>query len=211
MKKRIIIFGNGRLYQYFFGELQKGDYIIGVDKAAYWLLTHGVRPDVAIGDFDSTTPREMQRIIKSIRTIKRYQPEKNWTDMELAIKHAISVKPSEVIIFGGTGTRQDHTLSALYIMNQLLASCIPHAFVDAKNRIRLIGRGETIVEKASYRYISLLPCTKSITVSLTGFRYDLSITTLAQGTSIGVSNELRAHRGVIRLFSGRAWVIESND
>lgn len=211
MKQRIVIFGNGTLKASFLKELKPDDYIIGVDRAAYWLLTHGITSTVAIGDFDSTSKKEMASITKSIRTIKRYQPEKNWTDMELAVKYAVSLHPKEVIIFGGTGTRHDHTLSTLYLLDQLLVARVPHEFVDATNRIRLIGRGKTIIEKASYKYISILPYTKCITVDLTGFRYDISKKKVAQGTSLGVSNELRATTGVIRLFSGRAWVIESND
>ena len=211
MKKRIVIFGNGTLHKDFLGYLTPGDYIIGVDRAAYWLLTHDVLPDFAIGDFDSATTKELQHIKKSIRTVKRYPPEKDWTDMELAVRHAVTLRPTQVIIVGGTGTRHDHTLATLHLLDQLLEARIPHSLLDATNRIRLIGVGKTSIEKASYRYISVLPYTKSITLSLTGFRYDLPKTKLLQGTPLGISNELRAFRGSIRLFSGKAWIIESND
>ena len=211
MNKRIVIFGNGTLHELFLKELKPGDYIIGVDRAAYWLVTRGVIPKVAIGDFDSTSKKEMASITKSIRTIKRYPQEKNWTDMELAVNHAISLHPKEVIIFGGTGTRHDHTLSTFHLLDQLLAARILHTLIDETNRIRLIGRGKTVVKRSSYRYVSLLPYTKSIEVSLTGFRYDLSKTSVSRGVSLGVSNELRRSQGVIRMLSGKAWVIESND
>ncbi|MBI4058148.1 thiamine diphosphokinase, partial [Candidatus Gottesmanbacteria bacterium] len=53
--ERIVIFGNGRLLVYYVRQIRKSDYIIGVDRAAYWLITHGVVPNVAIGDFDSVS------------------------------------------------------------------------------------------------------------------------------------------------------------
>jgi thiamine pyrophosphokinase len=202
--KRILIFGNGRLYKKFLQEIRKGDFVIGVDRSAYWLLTQKIIPDVAIGDFDSTTKEELASITKSIRIVKKFSSEKNWTDMELAITHANTLHPKETVIFGATGTRLDHTLANFHLLQN-------HILIDKNNRIRLIGRGKTIIKKASYRYISILPYTKSISVSLTGFRYNLPKTKISRGTTIGVSNELRGKEGTIRLFSGRAWVIESRD
>jgi len=200
MKQRTIIFGNGGLHPKFLKEIKKGDYVIGVDRAAYWLLEQGVTPDLAIGDFDSTTPAQVRLIKKSIKVIKHYPSEKNFTDMELAIQFV----KGEAIIFGATGTRLDHTFATLHMLGN-------HTLVDEHNRIRLIGCGKTIIEKASYRYLSILPYTKSITLSLTGFRYDLNRKILKKGTSLGVSNEVAGKKAVIEIFSGRAWVIESND
>lgn len=184
--------------------VQPGDHIIGVDRAAYWLLTNGVVPHVAIGDFDSTTKKELRLIKKSIRTVKQYPPDKNWTDMELAMKYANNLHPKETFIFGATGTRLDHMLATLHLLDT-------HILIDKNNRVRLIGHGKTVIEKASYRYISILPYTKIISLSLTGFRYNLVRKNLKQGTTLGVSNEIQEKLGVIHIFSGKAWVVESND
>ncbi len=197
---RTLIFGNGKLHKQFLREIRTGDYIIGVDRAAFWLLTQHITPDVAVGDFDSVTQKEFSLIKKSIKTIKQYPSEKNATDMELALR----VARGETLIFGWSGTRLDHTVATLHMMKH-------HVLIDESNRIRLIGCGKTVIEKASYRYISLLPYTKSITVSLTGFRYNLNRKILPQGSSLGVSNEIAGTEGVIHMVSGKAWVIESND
>ena len=91
--KHILIFGNGKLSKKFLQEIHEGDYVIGVDRAAYWLIRQGRIPDVAIGDFDSVTKKEFGLIKKSIKTIKTYPKEKNSTDMELAMMHAKSLDP----------------------------------------------------------------------------------------------------------------------
>ncbi len=202
--QRILIFGNGRLHKKFLREIHAGDYVIGVDRAAYWLLRHNVVPYVAIGDFDSASAEELRLIKKSIRIVKEYPPEKNWTDMELAIRYAAGLPPSEVFIFGATGTRLDHTLATLHVLDK-------HILIDKNNKIRLIGRGRTVIEKASYRYISILPYTKIISLSLTGFRYNVTGKTIKQGTTLGVSNEIIGKKATIEIFSGKAWVIESSD
>lgn len=202
--KRILIFGNGKLHNKFLQEIHGGDYVIGVDRAAYWLLMHDIRPNTAIGDFDSITKEELNFIKKHIAIIKQYHPEKNRTDMELAIEYASGLAPAEVFIFGATGTRLDHMLATLHLLDK-------HILIDNKNRVRLIGRGKTIIERSSYRYISILPYTKSIMLSLTGFRYNLVCKTLKQGTTLGVSNEIIGKKASIEIFSGKALVIESND
>jgi thiamine pyrophosphokinase len=202
--RKILIFGNGKLSKKFLREIHEGDYIIGVDRAAYWLLAHKIIPTAAIGDFDSTTKQELDLIKKSIKLIKHYPPEKDKTDMELAITYADGLAPKEVLIFGATGTRLDHTLATLHMIRN-------HVLTDEYNRVRFIGRGKTIIERSSYRYISVLPYTKSITLSLNGFKYNVNHKTLHQGTTLGVSNEIQKAQGIIHIFSGKAWVIESND
>lgn len=202
--KRVVIFGNGNLDALFLRELSKGDYVIGVDRAAYWLLSHGITPDLAIGDFDSATPREMSSIAKAIRLVKKYKPEKDQTDMELAVAFAEKLKPAEVIIYGATGTRVDHLLATLHLLKN-------HIIVDKNNRIRVIGRGKTIIKRASYKYLSVIPYTKSISLSLAGFKYNLARKTIRLGTTLGVSNEIIRDTGEITVHAGRAWVIESND
>jgi thiamine pyrophosphokinase len=197
---RSVIFGNGTLNKNFLKILRPDDYIIGVDRAAYWLIQQGITPDIAIGDFDSVTPQEFSLIKNSIKTIKHYPSKKDATDMELALSYA----RGETLVFGWSGVRLDHTLATLHLLDK-------HILIDEHNRIRLIGRGKTVIEKASYRYISILPYTKSTTLSLTGFTYNVDRKILKKGSSLGVSNELLGDRGKISIFSGKAWLIESND
>lgn len=209
--KRIIIFGNGHLRTAFFRRIHTGDYIIGVDRAAYWLITHKVVPNLAIGDFDSVTEKEHLIIKKMVKHILQFSKDKDSTDMELAVKQAIRLKPTEVIIFGGTGTRLDHTMATWHLLDRLRSAHIPHVLVDPHNRIRIIGSGKTSIDKASYRYISILPYTKSTTLSLMGFRYNLHRTRVLQGTTLGVSNEVKGKTGTIIVHKGKVWIVESRD
>jgi thiamine pyrophosphokinase len=204
MNKRVVIVGNGVISKNIFTLIRPEDFVIGVDRAAYWLIRQGRIPDIAIGDFDSTTKQELNLIKKSIKTIKTYPKRKDKTDMELAIVHAAGLAPKEVYILGATGRRLDHMLATLHMIDK-------HVVVDENNRIRRIGCGKTTIERSSYRYISILPYTKSITLSLTGFTYNVDRKILKKGSSLGVSNELLGDRGTISILSGKAWLIESND
>ncbi len=209
---RIVIFGNGTLHKNSLKSVTSTDYVIGVDRAAYWLISHGIIPNVAIGDFDSTTKKELAVIKKNVVNVLLYPAKKDFTDMELAIRYAIEQKPSEAIIFGGIGSRMDQTMATWHLLDAVLVAKIPHALVNEKNSVRLVGKGRTILfSRGEYRYISILPFTKSISLKLTGFQYDVPKTRIIRGTTRGVSNELRAATAEIRIFSGKAWLMESND
>ncbi|OGG34835.1 MAG: thiamine diphosphokinase [Candidatus Nealsonbacteria bacterium RIFOXYC1_FULL_40_7] len=197
---RTVIFGNGTLKKDFLKILRPDDYIIGVDRAAYWLLKNNIIPDLAIGDFDSTSPYELKRIKERVKTIKIYPKNKNFTDMELAIRQA----KGEVYIFGGSGTRLDHTMATLFTITTQIC-------IDETNRTRKISKGRTILKPGGYRYVSILPITSSIVISLSKFKYNLTKTKILRGSTRGISNEFAGRQAVIRLFTGKAWVIESRD
>ncbi len=197
---RTVIFGNGTLHTNFLKILRPDDFIIGVDRAAYWLLTHNIIPDLAIGDFDSVSSEELKIIQTSAKTVKQYPADKDQTDMELAIRYA----RGETLIFGGSGTRLDHTMAVLSALKTQI-------FIDETNRIRKLSKGRTILKPGGYRYISILPITSSIVISLSKFKYNLTKTKILRGSTRGISNEFAGRQAVIHLFTGKAWVIESRD
>ena len=48
--------------------------------------------------------------------IKRFKPEKDFTDLELAIKTAVESEFTELEIIGGMGGRLDHTVANLQLL-----------------------------------------------------------------------------------------------
>jgi thiamine pyrophosphokinase len=193
-------------------EIEKQDFVIGVDRAAYWLIAQGIVPDMAIGDFDSCNKSELDEIQKMVKKIKKYSPEKDFTDTELAVTEAIKKKPKELVIYGGVGSRLDHTLASLTLLEQCDARGIPAVFRDETNEVVLVHRGRTILEqKEGMRYVSVLPYTESIQITLSGFSYDVVRKTILRGQAIGISNEFTKSRGEITIHRGKALVIQSRD
>ncbi|MBI4066445.1 thiamine diphosphokinase, partial [Candidatus Gottesmanbacteria bacterium] len=86
----VAIVGAGKLLKQFLPEIIKRDYVIGVDRGAYWLIANNIIPDIAIGDFDSVNPRELRVIKQKVKRTEEYPREKDATDMELAVEHTIS-------------------------------------------------------------------------------------------------------------------------
>lgn len=212
MNKRVVIVANGRLYKEILDEIVKDDIVIGVDRAAYWLVVNGVAPDVAIGDFDSTTEKELQHIKENVADVRTYPPEKDFTDTELALKVAFSLKPQEIIVFGAMGTRKDHELAAIGLLEQSWKRGIHAVIRDETNEVMLVGRGRTILERrVGSRYISILPITQSIVISLSKFKYEITKKRILRGQTIGVSNEFAGRQAEITMHRGRALIIQSRD
>jgi len=208
---RIVIFTNGKLSKAFLRDIRDDDYVIGVDRAAYWLIQHGITPHAAVGDFDSVTAEELVLIRKKSGKLIRYPAEKDATDTELAVHTAIRREPEEVIIFGGVGSRLDHVLGNIHLLEILHIRGIDAYLRDERNEIFLLSSRRTIKYSSRYRYVSLLPYTGSVTVSLRGFKYPLVRAVLRRGSTRGISNEMTGKEASIRVHEGIVVVIRSKD
>lgn len=194
------------------------DYIIAAD---YGLLTaHKLELalNYILGDFDSV-PQEIINEYKEKNKddksfiIKKYNPEKDFTDTQIAIETAIKLGSKEIVIVGGTGTRLDHTLSNVQNLLLPLRKNIKCSLVDEHNKLYIIDKSTKIYKKDIYgSYVSLLPITPVVEkVTLKGFKYPLNDYNIEMGHSIGVSNELIDDFGEIVFESGLLLVVEARD
>jgi thiamine pyrophosphokinase len=209
--KRVVIFANGILRTDYLKELQDNDFIIGVDRAAYWLLINSIISNVAIGDFDSTSSEEFLIIKKRIKNIIPFSPEKDFTDLELALNHAITLPPREVILYGAIGFRMDHTLVNIQLLYKCLKSGIPARIIDDRNEIQIVDKKLELTRDDKYRYLSILPLNNFIEITLNGFVYDISHKKISLGETIGISNEFNNSKATIIVSQGAAVVIRSRD
>lgn len=211
MKKQVVIVSGGTLTDSFIPFIKSADLLIGVDRGAQWLLSHRIIPQLAVGDFDSVSKAELANMKRTVSEVVEHPAEKDWTDTELAAREAIARGATEVTILGAIGTRVDHTLGNLHVLDLLETRGIAAAIVDERNHIQVKGRGRTILERGAYKYVSILPFTKTVTVSLEGLLYPLSREQLVQGQTRGISNELVGHKGVVTIHAGKAIIIQSRD
>ena len=98
---RILIFTGGELSTGFLNEVQEGDFIIGADRGALFLIEHGIKPDLSVGDFDSIPPEQMDRVHSMSGKVIDCDPiDKNLTDTELAFELAMERSPESIMILG---------------------------------------------------------------------------------------------------------------
>jgi len=191
----------------------KFDNIIACDKGLEELDKCSILPTCIIGDFDSINKTILDKYInKENIEITRLNSEKDYTDTHVAIKKAIQLKSTNVVIIGAIGTRIDHTLANINVLNELLDSNIDGRIIDSNNEIRLLKNKTVIEENNSYKYVSLLPLTTSVKgITLNGFKYPLENATLNIGHSVGISNEQICKNASIDIKEGILILIRSRD
>lgn len=190
------------------------DYLIAADSGIRFFLQAGIRPDEALGDFDSASPDQLRQLRGDPQIIfHQYQPEKDATDTQLALELALEKNSSEIHILGGTGTRLDHMLGTVRLLGYAMERGICCYLIDAHNRIRLIQE-RTVLRKAEQYgdYVSLIPLTTQVSgVTLTGFKYPLTDYTLGGFESRGISNEIVEEEAVVDFREGILILTESRD
>ncbi|WP_175988916.1 thiamine diphosphokinase [Bacillus sp. Marseille-Q1617] len=188
---------------------------IGVDRGVFTILQNGLEPMGAFGDFDSVNDIEWSLIEDRVKTVNTYQPEKDETDLELALNWVLTQNPESIKIFGATGGRLDHFMGNVQLLMQpdLLGSGVKSELIDVQNHLRVVEAGEHMVfESPSHKYISFVPMTGSVeNLTLTGFKYPLKNRNIFRGSTLCISNELIQSSGTFSFTNGILMVIRSSD
>lgn len=211
--RRAVIYAGGRLGPWALEIAKDGDYLIGADRGAEFLVRHGLAPDLALGDFDSVTERQLREIaVRSAALVSCDAVDKDWTDSELALREALERGYEDIVLVGALGTRFDHGLANVHLLRQAYERGGRLVLADEHNEIRLCANELELEANLRFPYVSLLPLGLEATgITLQGFRYPLRDATLKLGWSLGVSNELVAESGRVSVRDGLLLVIRSRD
>ncbi len=205
MNERIILFANGELP--FADEdkalIRRDDFILCADGGARHAMKLGLKPHLVVGDFDSLDSSDLIHLTRNGAELRSFPTDKDFTDLELALRAAREMNPKEVILLGALGGRLDQFLANIFLlahpdyvqMNVMLASGPQKAWV-VQDEITISGKPGDIV--------SVIPLTTDVS-GVTyhfGLRWPLQDATLPFGSSRGVSNELLAEQARITLRSG---------
>lgn len=212
MHPRIVICTGGQLGAWALAHIKPDDLLIGADSGARFLITNGLRPDIAIGDFDSVSEEDLLEIRKiSGQTIACDPIDKDYTDTEMAIRLALDLQPTEIILLGALGTRFDHSLANVHLLALSSQQQVKMTIIDDHNKISLIS-DQLIIEQQGYPNVSLLPLSLKVEgITLDGFQYPLTDAELTIGQSLGISNVLVSSTGTISIRTGLLLVIQSRD
>lgn len=184
------------------------DLRIAADSGYLTARSLGDRLDVIVGDFDSMPESEVSEGVETIRV----PAEKDDTDTQLAVEIAVSRGADDIVIIGGLGGRLDHTLSSLYILEDLALDGIYAIMTDGKNRARYLRGGSALIGRSGYRYLSVIAADEKVRgVSIEGCRYPLKNATLVRRRQFAVSNEIEGNCALISVKKGGIFIIESSD
>lgn len=177
------------------------DYIIAADGGLRHLEKLGITPDAILGDFDSLgfTPKNA--------TV--FPVEKDDTDAMLAVRKALSMGFSEVLLYGALdGPRLDHTIANLQTL-QFLADHGAVGYLIGNDYIATVANGCRLSFPETATGILSLFCMgkEAEGVTLTGLKYNLENGTLTPGFPLGVSNHFIGAPATISVKSGSLLVL----
>ncbi len=210
---KAIVFCNGEIENYSFINKYLDDcsMVICCDGGLRHAHNIGIFPDYILGDFDSVNNETLNNYEKRGSKLIKYNTEKDFTDTEIAIDFVLNKNASEILIFGGIGSRFDHTLSNLQILKKPLEKNVDAFLIDENNIIRLINSDLTVFGEVN-SLISLLPLAQTVSgITTYGLKYKLCNETIEIGSSRGISNVFIENEAKISIKSGILIVIKTHD
>lgn len=217
MKIGVIGAGSFSLTPFIQKALESCDYLIAVDGGLDHFIGSGIIPNEVIGDFDSMSDDAKRWMNERIITYTQFPSEKDKTDSALALSRAIKWGAKEIIMFGYTGSRLDHTLANILLLVQLRKLGVTGTIIDNNNLIMLIENQIDLIKEEflNFKYVSVLPLSEHVTLDMLGFKYEVKDLTMEFGANEGrgISNEILSDRAHIRLHdpSDRMLLILSKD
>lgn len=211
--KRVVIIANGDLadLEFYRGMFRAGDYIICVNGGTGYALALGIKPDLIIGDLDSLAPEDKRALERLETQIIMHPKEKDASDLELAVDHAVLLQPVEILIIGALGGKRiDHAYINLLLLYKPLLSGIPAVIIDEYQEVALV-KDELIIEGNPGDCLSLFTLTPETNGIVTeGLQYPLKNEILHFASTRGLSNILTVSRAKITIDSGLLLVIRTS-
>lgn len=206
---RCVILGAGPIqdYQTSRSFLQQDDFILCADGGYAHARKMGLLPDLLIGDFDSMRiPEDAGCEIDS------YPPEKDDTDMLLALKSGLERGFRNFLILGGLGGRLDHTVANFTVLAYAAAHHAKAVLRDEKNAVILLRNAEMAIPPCPGFKMSVFPYGGSAHgVSLRGVKYPLKDYDMDPYCTLGVSNEILPSGAAVSVKRGTLLLLFSKD
>ena len=206
---RIVIFANGELAhpQQVRALIRPDDEILCADGGTRHALALELKPAAVIGDLDSISDAERERLEGEGVTFRRHPRDKDETDLELALRHALERAPSAIVIIGALGKRLDHTLGNIGLLADPALAGSDVRLDDGLEEVLLCRRQAEIRGKPG-ELVSLIPWGGAARgIFTTGLKWRLRSETLHPAKTRGVSNEMLEPVAHISLSSGLLLVI----
>lgn len=114
MTTEAVILGNGDYpsHPYPLNVLRQAPYVVCCDGAADEYIRHGFLPDAIIGDGDSLSSENREKLATIFHQIK----DQETNDQTKAVRFLKAQGKRQIAIIGGTGKREDHTLGNISLL-----------------------------------------------------------------------------------------------
>lgn len=182
-----------------------GGFIIAADSGLDQARRHGIEPNLVIGDMDSV---EQDSLAAFGGEIEKHSPDKNKTDLSLALDRALEMGASTIEVLGGGGGRFDHLMANCVVLaSPRLEEISIRWFQNAS--VTTVVHNSVELDPSHGVIVTLLAMGGDASgVSISGVRWPLESVTLPFGSSWGVSNQLTGATASVSVASGTVIAIQ---
>ena len=165
---------------------------------------------VVVGDLDSVSRAVLDRAVAEGIRVVAAPVDKDHTDTELALRHAVDAGVDAIVVLSPGGGRLDHAHGVITsLANPDLAHVAIEAVIDTAHVTVLHGPVSTTVPRRGSHLLALHAMNGTATgIRTTGLRWNLSGELLHPWTSRGVSNEMLGDSAVINIDHGALIIVQ---
>ena len=209
---RAVIFANGDFRQPSnpLAALRADDYLIAANGGTHHCMALRLRPNVVIGDMDSISESVRESLSREGTQFMVHPSDKDETDLELALRHAVSKGCEEILLLGILGGRLDQTLANLLVLTRPEWRPARLTAADGPDFATLLREGEEVkIEAQGGDTVSLIPLSPKVGgVTTQGLRWSLQDADMELGSTLGISNETSEEVARVRIEEGLLLVVE---
>ena len=162
---------------------KKGDLLIAADGGYDHLISHGIHPDLLIGDLDSIkeAPGDTELI--------KFPERKDDTDTFLAFREGYARGYRSFEVFGGFGGREDHTFANDALLLYAKERGHNATLVGTKSATRVVKNERITLSGEKGKHLSVFAFSREARgVSIKGAEYEAEGITLTPSFPLGASN-----------------------
>ena len=199
--KTVLVFAGGDMADPIH-PLPEADYVIAADSGLDHALSMDVAVDLLVGDLDSVSAAALRSADNGSLEIERHPPEKDATDLELALAAAVRHGAAHIVVVGGGGGRIDHLLANALLMGSPGWADVDVEWLVGSARLRAI-RDEATIDGRVGDILTLLAIGEPADgVTTTGLEFALDNEVLLASSTRGVSNVFIADVATVRVRNG---------
>jgi thiamine pyrophosphokinase len=167
------------------GQVQNARVLAADSGMAHARILHLV-PELWVGDFDSA-PKKLQREFANVPRLE-FPVEKDATDGELAISHALREGADELILVGGFGGQFDHALAHAGFLLALAKRDIKAMMTSGTEEAQALNGAMTLGDLKAGSRLSVVPLSDLVALNISGVKWPLANRNVPLGSALTLSN-----------------------
>lgn len=184
--------------------IDRESYIICADSGYQHCIEADIKPDIVIGDFDSSSVPESIEFIK-------LPVEKDDTDTFYVVKYAIEKGFKDIKLFNAVGSRFDHTYSNVLCLMYCKKYGIKASITDRHNKLTMVDK-KIVINNSVYKYFSVFAIGADVIgLNIKNAYYELENVNLSPLDQYTQSNTFKNMDVEISFKSGNLLLVQSND